>query len=76
MKKIDNSVCLKDFGSWVKGARDRQGLSQAEVATMANISQSQYCRIESAAREVDLISAMRICQVLKLDLSDFIKTHM
>lgn len=76
MKKIDNSVCLKDFGNWVKGAREKQGLSQAEIAFRANIAQSQYCRIESAKREVDLITAMRICQVLGLDLTDFIKTHM
>lgn len=75
MKKIDNSVCLKDFGEWIKGERCRRELTQAEVATMAEISQSQYCRIESAEREVDLMSAIRICNALRLDLSDFIKTH-
>jgi transcriptional regulator with XRE-family HTH domain len=76
MKNIDNSVCLEDFGRWVKAARERRKLSQAEVAQVANINQSQYCRIESAKREVDLITAMRICGVLGLDLSDFIKSHM
>lgn len=76
MKNIDNSVCLSDFGVWVEDARRRKGFSQAEVASAVNIAQSQYCRIESAKREVDLITAMRICQVLSLDLSDFIKTHM
>lgn len=76
MKKIDNSVCLEDFGRWVKVARERRKLSQAEVAQGAGINQSQYCRIESAKREVDLITAMRICGVLGLDLSDFIKSHM
>lgn len=76
MKKLDNSVCLSDFGEWIKTARGRKGLSQAEVAFGAEIAQSQYSRIESVEREVDLMTAMRICQVLGLDLSDFIKTHM
>ena len=76
MKKIDNHVCLTDFGVWVEGVRRRKGLSQAEVAFAAGLSQSQYCRIESAKREVDLVSAMRICRALDLDLSDFIKQYM
>ena len=76
MKKLDNSVCLSDFGEWIKTARERKGLSQAEVAFGAGIAQSQYSRIESAKREVDLITAMAICRVLGLDLSDFIKTYM
>ena len=76
MKKIENSVCLSDFGERVKAARIRKGLSQTEVAFAVGVNQSQYCRIESAKREVDLITAMRICQVLGLDLSDFIKDYM
>ena len=76
MKNLDFRVCLIDFGNWVKQARERTGLSQAEVARAVNINQSQYCRIESAKREVDLITAMSICHVLNLDLSDFIKEHM
>lgn len=76
MRRIDNSVCLSEFGDWVRTARKGRGLSQTEVATLVGVSQPWYCRIESADREVDLITAMRICQVLGLDLSDFIKTHM
>lgn len=76
MKKLDNSVCLKDFGEWIKTERERKQLSQAEVAFSANIAQSQYSRIESAKREVDLVTAMAICRVLGLDLSDFIKPYM
>lgn len=76
MKKIENSVCLSDFGERVKAARIRKDLSQTEVAFAVGINQSQYCRIESAKREVDLMTAIRICKVLELDLSDFIKTYM
>ena len=76
MKKLDNSVCLNDFGEFIRKERERRDLSQTEVATMVGISQAWYCRIETAKREVDLMTAMRICQVLKLDLSDFIKAHM
>lgn len=76
MKKIENNVCLRDFGEWIKAARKRRGWSQLEVATMVGVSQPWYCRIESAEREVDLMTAMRICQVLGLDISDFTKTYM
>lgn len=76
MKKLDNSVCLKDFGERVRVARVQKGLSQAEVAFAVGVNQSQYCRIETAKREVDLMTAMRICQLLGLDLTDFIKAYM
>ena len=76
MKEISNRVCLTEFGTWIESARKRKCLSQIEVASAAGLSQSQYCRIESAKREVDLCTAMRVCQVLELDLSDFIKKYM
>ena len=76
MKKIDNSVCLSDFGEFIRKERERQELSQAEVADMVGISQPWYSRIEAAKREVDLMTAMRICRVLRLDLNNFIKKYM
>lgn len=76
MKRIDNSVCLCDFGEWIRKERERKELSQTEVAQMVGIHQTYYSKIELAKREVDLVTAMNICKALNLDISDFIKAHM
>lgn len=76
MKDIKNNVCLRDFGYFIRSARKRKGLTQVEVAQMVGLHQTYYGKIERAHREVDLLTAMSICQALGLDLSDFIKQHM
>ena len=75
MKKIENSVCLRNFGNWIKGERERKGMTQTEIATMVGIDQTYYSKIELAHRKVDFVMALNICKALKLDLSDFIKTQ-
>ena len=75
MKNIENNVLLLDFGKWIRAARERQELSQAEVGEIIDLHQTYYSRIESGKRVVDLDTAIKICKALKLDLSDFIKTH-
>lgn len=75
MKNTDNSELLCNFGKWIRKERERQGLSQAEVGATIDLSQAYYSRIENGGRVVDLDTAIKICKALKLDLSDFIKTH-
>ena len=77
MKKIENSECQISFGNFIRKARERKGLLQAEVAAEVGIPQSYYSIIENGAksRRVDLATAMRICQVLGLDISDFTKMY-
>lgn len=76
MKQIDNSECLCDFGELIRKERERRELTQSEVAQMVGIHQTYYSKLELAKREVDLVTAIKICKALGLDLSDFIKTHM
>lgn len=76
MKKIDNSACLNDFSYWIKAERERRGLSQEEVALRAGVTQSCYSRVESTKRVVTLPTALRICNALDLDISDFMKRYM
>lgn len=76
MKKLDNNECLCDFGEFIRTERERRELTQTEVAQMVGIHQTYYSKIELAKREVDLFTAMAICQALRIDLSDFIKSHM
>lgn len=72
---IDDSVCLKGFGSFIKEGRERLDLYQSDVAKALNISQPYYSQIEKGGRNVDLVMAMKICDFLHLDLSDYIKRY-
>lgn len=78
MKKIDNSECLIGFGNFIREGRSRRDMLQSEVASQVGIAQSYYSTIENGAkdRNVDLVLAMKICRVLGLNLSDFIKQYM
>lgn len=76
MNIIDNSECLVGFGKFIKGGREQKGLYQTEVAQQLEISQTYYSLIENGERNVDLVLAMKICQVIGLDLSDYIHSFL
>ena len=78
MMKIDNSECQMSFGRFIREARKRKDLLQTEVAQLVGIPQSYYSVIENGAkdRNVDLVLAIKICQVLEVDFSDFTKQYM
>lgn len=69
---IDNRECLREFGSYIKQAREWRNMTQSEIAELLEINQSYYSLIENGKREVDLVLALKICQELKLDMRDFI----
>lgn len=73
---IDNGTCLKGFGSFVKEGRERLGLYQSDVARALDISQPYYSCIEKGTRNVDLILAIKICETLRLNLSDYINKYL
>ncbi len=78
MKKIENSECLIGFGKFIKEGREKRDMLQTEVAQLVGITQAYYSIIENGSkdRNVDLVLALKICQVLRLDLNDFIKPYM
>ena len=76
MKKIENSECQLDFGNFLKDGRERRDMLQTEVASLAGISQAFYSQIERGVRNVDFVVALKLCQVLRLDLNTFIKHYM
>lgn len=76
MKKIENSECLVGFGEFIKKGREKRDMLQVEVAELAGITQAYYSMIERGIREPDLTLSMRICQILRLDLSDFVSPYM
>lgn len=56
----------------------RRDMLQSEVAELVGISQPYYSMIEKGTedRNVDLVLAMKICRVLRLNISDFTKQYM
>ncbi len=76
MKEIKNSECLVDFGKYIKDAREGKQINQIEIAELLGMTQSYYSRIERGQREVDLVTAMRICRVLSLDMKTFIAKYL
>lgn len=76
MKIIDNSECLIGFGEFIRSKREQLGMYQQDVALELGISQVYYSQIERGIRNVDLVLAMEICKVLRLDLNDYIKSYM
>lgn len=78
MKKIENSECLLGFGKFIKEGRKKRDMLQKEVAEAVGISQPYYSMLENGTedRNIDLVLALKICRVLRLDISDFVKQYM
>lgn len=76
MKIIDNSECLVGFGKFVRDKREKTNLYQTDMAKQLGITQAYYSNIERGTRNVDLVLALKICQILNLDLNDYIQTYL
>lgn len=60
----------KSVGKILRKAREMQGMSQMEVATLAGVNLGQYQRLEYGIRDFELCSmkvGIAICYVLNLD---------
>ena len=56
----------------IKEARDKKDLSQRNLASKLNISQSMISNIESGQRRVDLAELFEISEILEQPLTFFI----
>ena len=52
MKPVNKEKVAAEFGSFVREARERKGMYQADVAEQLGITRSYYTMIESGAREI------------------------
>lgn len=75
MKTIDVKDSQKAFFEYIKVAREREGMSQTDVAEKMGVSQSYLSRLESGERMLDFAFAFELCTVLGLDMEDFIKEY-
>lgn len=72
---LDTKQCQKDFGSFIKAGREKQHLYQSQVASQLGITQQYYSQIENGVRNVDLVLAINICEVLGLKFNSFLHTY-
>lgn len=73
MKTIDKEKITKEFGAFIREAREKRGLYQADVAEQLGVSRAYYTHIEAGNREIYFTLAVNICRVLDLNIGDFMK---
>ena len=76
MKSLKSKSYRSMFGKFIKEAREYKGLSQTEAAELVGITQSYLSYLEKGRREIDLVLAMRLCDVVGVDMRDFINRCM
>lgn len=62
---------VQSFGEFVQSGRLRLNLTQEEVASKAGVNQGYLSRVESGEREPTVSIALKLCDVLNLDINDF-----
>ena len=75
MKTTDSPVLGLTFGDFVRTARLAKNLTQQEVATAAKVEQAYLSKVERGLREPSLSIALRLCDVLNLDINDFARNY-
>lgn len=73
MKTVEKEKVAKEFGVFIREAREKQGLYQADVAERLGVSRAYYTHIEAGNREIYFTMAINICRVLNLNINDFMK---
>ena len=71
MKTIDKETVSKEFGLFIREAREMKGLLQAEIAEQLGMSRAYYTHIEAGNREIYFTLAINICRVLNLDINEY-----
>lgn len=64
---------LVRFGQKVRSERERNGLSQEELASRAGVHRTYVGMIERAEKNITLANIEKICKALGLSIRDFFK---
>lgn len=73
--KNEDIAFQREFGEYIKRARETQHLYQQQVAEQLGITQQYYSHIENGTRNVDFVVAVKICNVLNLNVNEFIARY-
>ncbi|HTB79278.1 MAG TPA: helix-turn-helix transcriptional regulator [Opitutaceae bacterium] len=61
---------LKKFGANVRTKRDEKELSQEKLAELADLDRTYISSVERGARNISLLSTLRIAKALKMSVSE------
>jgi transcriptional regulator with XRE-family HTH domain len=67
---------VQKFGEFIKLRRLQLNLTQYEVATKAGTTQGYLCKVENGMREPTITLALKICEVLNLNINDFASDYL
>lgn len=70
---MKNQDLLVRFGRIMQTKRENKGLSQEDIAEMLGVSQSTYAHYENGTRNMKLDIVVAVCQILKIDLTEFVQ---
>jgi transcriptional regulator with XRE-family HTH domain len=73
MKTVDKEKVAKEFGAYIREVREKRGLYQYEIADQLGVARSYYTHIENGTRDIYFSSVVDICNILELDLNEFMK---
>ncbi|HPG05293.1 MAG: helix-turn-helix transcriptional regulator [Saprospiraceae bacterium] len=73
MTKVRNETILKDFGRHLATLRKNKGLTQEDLANVADISLSQVSRIERGVINPTLSTLVDIANALEIPLPLLVK---
>ena len=73
MKMIEKEKIAKEFGAFIREARENKGIYQADIAEQLGVSRSYYTMIEAGNREIYFSLAVNICAVLGVNINEFMK---
>lgn len=64
--------------SWLKSAREKQGLTMKQVAEKLHISESYYCAIENGARQqsMDISLAQALSDILHVPMKHILDAEL
>jgi len=70
MKKED---VLKNIGLRIRQLREERNITQQVLAAECNFEKSNMSRIESGGSNFTIATLLKICEVLKVKLSDIVE---
>ena len=78
MREISTKECHEKFGEFIRETRLNREypLSQVELAEKVGITQTYLSRLERGERNIDLDLALKLCDVLSVDIRKFILLYM
>jgi transcriptional regulator with XRE-family HTH domain len=68
----NNSAILIKFGEKVREIRTQKGLSQEQLAHIANVHRTYIGMIERAEKNITLINIEKIANALGIDIKDLL----